>query len=335
VSRASFAGPPADHLGTITARVAGPGEPVTLGRLRIDQVTYQNQGGISDLSLTEQQVALLAEAPLELWTDAQDIGPQRLFAEPADGLACRTQNRSIRLESEPGCSATATVHVTRFGKPQAGVRPNIVVVPVHGTTPGATVPPDNPGDTWNADGALDAVIGETDEHGFATITFRANRDPGSRTVELDGQVYFVYAWTGDRAPAATAEQESQISVLLWSRYPVNEAPEWADVRALMVPYAKLYDAMHDKFDLADRTAFTFYSNNPGIGYFMGGQPYTIPGYPDMKIGAIPFYLSLPVTDPRYMPVTRDLSPSKIKTIFNYIMAEQRAILAGDAEGDTA
>ncbi|TVQ39165.1 MAG: hypothetical protein EA356_02065 [Geminicoccaceae bacterium] len=332
VSRAGFAGPPADHLGTITAVAATPNGPVTLGRIRVDQVTYQTQGGISELDLTEQQVGLLAEAPLELWTDTEEIGPKRLFAEPADGLACRTQNRAIRLASEPGAAAAASVHVTRFGKPLAGVRPNLLVVPVHGNTPGATVPPDNPGDTWNAEGALDAMASDTDEQGFATIRLSANRDPGSRTVELDGQVYFVYAWMGARDPAATAEQESQISVLLWQRYAVNAAPEWADIHALMAPYAKLYDAMSDKFDLADKAAFTFYANNPGFGFFTGGQPYQIAGFPQIQSGAIPFYLSLPITDPRYMPVTRDLSPSKVQTIFHYILREQQAIVPSG--GDT-
>lgn len=46
--------------------------------------------------------------------------------------------------------------------------------------------------------------------------------------------------------------------------------------------------------------------------------------PDFKIldriqgGAIPFFLGCDVNDPRFMPVTRDLSPNKILSILHFI-----------------
>ena len=35
-------------------------------------------------------------------------------------------------------------------------------------------------------------------------------------------------------------------------------------------------------------------------------------------GAIPYYMSMDFNDPRYMPLTRDLSPDKLMTIMHFI-----------------
>jgi hypothetical protein len=232
--------------------------------------------------------------------------------------------------------AEATAIIRKFGKPLIDVEPNLVIVPVHGNTPGATVPPTNPGDTSQADGALAGSVSKTDENGIATVSLEAVEDPGSRTAQLDGQLYFVYVYFGEFNPAQPPAQEQQIPVLVWSRYPVNKDPEWGEIQQLMIPYAKLYPGMTEKFDVSKKDAFVFYSNNPGAAFFVGPKgKYHIPGHPEIQDGAIPFYLSLPIDDPRYMPVTRDLSPPKIETIFNFISKEQAAINAKVAADDAA
>lgn len=107
-----------------------------------------------------------------------------------------------------------------------------------------------------------------------------------------------------------------ISCLAWSNYPVNEAPTFADVQALLKPYMKLYPAMKNIIDLEDETAF---------GIFAAGPPFAVIGQPTMPVpagitgGMIPLLLSLdPETDRRYMPVSRDLSPNRAQTILYYI-----------------
>ena len=329
ISRVSVGGDPVP-LGDVEAKVRTAKEPMTLGRLRVDGMTYAINGGISELQLSPAQTSILATNPLELWTSREDIGVQRIFSEADDGVVCRTQNRCIRMTSEPGSEqskSVATVYVSKFGKPAAGVMPKVKIIPITGETPGITVPPHKyPGDTSDADGALAASVAASDKEGLSTITFSAAKNPGSRTPELDGQLYFCYAYLGDEKPWEEPVQEQQISVLLWSQYEVIDEPSWEQIKALMIPYAKLYPGMFDKFDLADQTAFDFYSNNPGAPFFEGpGGKFNIPGHPEIQDGTIPFYISLPIEDPRYMPVTRDLSPNKIKTMLNYISAEQKKV----------
>ncbi len=95
--------------------------------------------------------------------------------------------------------------------------------------------------------------------------------------------------------------------------------------------------MTDKLHLADKSAFDFYSNNPSAAFFVGPNgKFDIPGHPDIQDGTIPYYISLPLDHPQFMPVTRDLSPNKIRTILNYISIEQKAVKAkSDAEEEKA
>ncbi len=341
VSRLSVGGDPCP-LGTVTAVAMTASGPEKLGPLTIDAVSYRMAGGMSELKLNAAQLDLLEQSPLQLWTSREDIGPQCLFSERPDGLACCTQGRAIRMTPEPGSplnTVTCTAHITQFGKSKSGVTPSIRILPVTGTTPGATVPPDNPGDTWQADGALVATAAPSDVHGFSKITFNVVRDPGSRTTELDGQMYFAYvypdAFKDDEVkPWEEPRQEQQISVLAWSRYEVIEHPGWPEIQRLMAPYAKLYPGMTEKFDLASKAAFDFYSNNPDYSFFLVKDPDKfIPGHPKIHYGTIPYYISLPIDDPRFMPVSRDLSPNKISTILNYIEDEQLAILAKGGKVD--
>lgn len=346
VSRLSVGGDPVP-LGTVTARANTPGGPVDLGTVRIDSYVYQMQGGISEIKLTSEQTAAINTNPLELWTSRTDIGDQKLFGENKHGVAYATQNRSIRMTSDPGLGisiATASVHVTKWGRPFPGTQLNFKVISVKGDTPGITVPPGYPGNKDSADGALAASISPTNSDGVALVKFKAIRGVEPRTDELDGELYFCYAYFDGEEPWGKNDpnnpenniaprQEAQISVLVWSAYPVKEKPTWADVQPLMAPYAKLFPAMSDKFRVDDERAFDFYSNNPGAGFFLGPNgKFNIPGHPEIQDGAIPYYLTLPIESPLYMPVTRDLSPNKIATLINYISLEQAAVKAkSDAE----
>jgi hypothetical protein len=197
-----------------------------------------------------------------------------------------------------------------------------MVEAVHGDTPGAPVPPDDPGDTPSAAGALVATIGATDAHGFAEITLEVAKDPGARTPELDGQLYFVVVHDPRRPPPdlrkAAPMQERQLSCLVWSDHRPLAAPRWEDVRAIMAPYMKLYPYMREAMDLADEFTFTLFSKNPpwSVGY-------GVPAKDGFAAGTIPFYMTRDFDDPRYMPVTRDLSPARVETVLNYMRRLQQ------------
>jgi hypothetical protein len=109
-------------------------------------------------------------------------------------------------------------------------------------------------------------------------------------------------------------QEHLVSVLVWSDYEVNQNPSWELIQSMFAPYMKLYPNMKDLIDLTDLHTFTIFSLNP---------PWV--AYGDNRVGplgitrgGIPYYLSLDFNDPRYMPISRDLSPAKMMTVFYFI-----------------
>jgi hypothetical protein len=326
VSRTLIGGPFVD-LGALTATVRVPGvTEVILGQLPY-QTCFPDQSGIAMLKVDPGQIEVLQGNPLVLSTSLPNIMGPQLFAESPDGTLVVADRRVLRMTSDPDSAAVTAavpVLVTRFGLPAANLSLQAYVEPVHGNTPGATVPPDNPGDTPQADGALAAAIGATDAAGRATLSLNVVKDPGSRTSELDGQLYFVFPYVAGTAPWTTAVQPQMVSVLVWSRYAVNRNPTWADIQALMIPYDKLFPFMRSKIALSDQTSFTIFMNNPPwFPVYTNDQNYAVvldPGPPVIAVsrGAIGWFLTRDVTDPTCMPILRDLSPNKILTILWYV-----------------
>ena len=316
ICRQSVGGPPVD-LGTLNAMV---GDTV-LGSVDYSQFAYENNAGIAELPLTDAQLALVKSAPVQLVTSRTDLGPQLLFAEDPSGMAFAVDQRSLRMTSEPDSAqrtASTRVYVTKWGAPVAGVQYQLLIQSVHGDTKNATVPPSSPGDTPQADGALQATLTPSDAHGFATMQLVSVKDPGSRTAELDGQLYFVYPLPDPKNPSYA--QEQLLSVLMWSSYAVNEQPTWDQIVAITAPYMKLYPGMKARIDLTDLHTFTVFSDNPPWQEVY----FTPAGYNVLGIssGAIPFYMSRDLPDPRFMPVTRDMSPNKLTTILYFCKALQ-------------
>jgi hypothetical protein len=134
-------------------------------------------------------------------------------------------------------------------------------------------------------------------------------------------LYFVIVW--DPANGAQPDwentvaptQEQCISVVVFSDYPVNQNPTWTEIQNIMAPYMRLYPSMKNQVDLTNQHTFNIFSMNPPWG----------PVYNDPRIGplgivagAIPYYLSVDFTDPRFMPISRDMSPAKVLTTMYFI-----------------
>jgi hypothetical protein len=224
-----------------------------------------------------------------------------------------------------------------WGEPRAVADLKVKVVPVVNGIQGATVPwaAGYRGDTPQARGALKASISQPDRHGWATVALRAVKDPGYRTPYLDGQLYFIVVYTGQTPPnlkQAPAAQESQISCVVWSSYQVNRDPEWPEIATILEPYVKLFPYMTGLIDLSDEHTFQIFGTNPpweppppSPPQFVPPTPYTLPDGKQIARGAIPFYMTRPLTDPRYMPVSRDLSPNKMLTVLYFMFNLQQRI----------
>lgn len=288
---------------------------------------------IAELPLTDEQMQQLNDGVLHLEMSRTDLGDQVVLNETDTGTHFAVEVRPIRMSGTPGTTASTQVYITQKGQKVVGKQMACVIVSVHGNTPGATVPPTNPGNTPQADGALQATLTQTDENGFATLNLTVLKDPGQRTPELDGQLYFVVAydpanpppdWNHPTPTMAPPLQDQFASVLVFSEYTVNENPEWSVVQGMMEPYSKLYPAMTKQLDLSDQHSFMIFALNPPWSKVYGDNT---PGPLGITAGAIAYYMSRPIEDPRFMPITRDLSPEKILTIMYYIKNLQQSQLS--------
>ena len=326
-------GAPVD-LGVLTAMVQRAGQPVVNVGSVPYQTTYEESSGIAELALDAISLAALTRAPLQLATSRTDLDvPPEVLVEDPSGRWLAVENRALRMTSEPGSALSALttrVRVTEWGRPLAGMQLALSVEAVSSKTPGVTPPPDpdrSKGDTPSASGALGASITPTDAAGFATLTLRSLKDPGSRTAELDGQLYFVLPYLpGTPDPSQNPNQEQMVSVVMWSAYTPSPSVTWDEIVKILAPYDKLYPFMANKIKLTDSHTFTTFARNPPWVAYGDKSSYTLPNGKTIAAGAIPYMLTRPVNDPRFMPISRDLSPGKINTVLYYCLQLQETTI---------
>lgn len=320
-------GSPVD-LGDVNVQV-GDGSSGNIGPFQINDSLYSSLGGIIEMPVTAAQFAG-RNAPVSIVISRTDIVQKPWWEDPT-GFYFAADARAVLMSSEPG-SAMSTwqtdIRVTQWGQPVANVQLGVEVVPVKNGIKGATVPwiAGYPGNTAQGDGALVASVTPTDANGVATVTLKVVKDPGYRTPELDGQLYFIVPYAPGSAPPDLMKQgvasEQMISCVAWSDYSINENPAWPEIQELMVPYSKLFPAMKNVIDLTDQHSFQVFATNPpwvtpGGPVYQPNTPYALPNGKQIQRGAIPYFLTRPVNDPRYMPVTRDLSPNRLVTVLYY------------------
>jgi hypothetical protein len=123
-------------------------------------------------------------------------------------------------------------------------------------------------------------------------------DPANPRQFIDGQVYNVsFTWDKDNDPSFPPDPNGALSVLVFDTF--QGPPTWATVAPFLMQYAKLYPFMDSLF--------------PPGGL---GDPATY----QQNIQAFEAVLSYPVTDPRYMPVTRDMSRDKRNVLLAWLAA---------------
>lgn len=326
--RQSAGGPPVD-IGTVNITVETPDPAILqLGTLDYSAFSYANNAQVNEIPLTAVQVETLQKGKLVLSMSKTGLGDPGILIESTNKVEFCIEKRPIRMEGIPGTKATTQVYISQNGKPLPNYQLKVLVESVHGNTPGATVPPANPGDTPSADGALLGTITASDQYGFATITLTVASDPGFRTSELDGQLYFIIPFDPAQPPRDYSVnppplQDRMASCLVFSNYAVNTTPTWEEIQSMMAPYMKLYPSMKEQVDLTDQHTFDIFSDNPPwVAY---GKPPNYSGPLGIARGAIPYYMSRDPQDPMYMPISRDLSPAKMLTLMYYIQSVQKQL----------
>ena len=220
-----------------------------------------------------------------------------VLAEAPDGIDIHPY-REWTFRKNPGEQAKVQLIATKFGKPFHDARVNLEpcncdYIFSNGPKVGEPPLPDVPSYSM------------TDENGIATFHIDA-KDPQNSRGYIDGQLYpFIYSVeTQIRNCENMCKKDetlkllnSLIVILVWNEYTTRDTePTWLDdIYPIFKKYADLYPVMTENFvDL--------------------GNYYDVLAHRK----AINMTLSLPMSHPNYMPVTRDLSASKREVIVKWL-----------------
>ena len=301
-------GPP-PNLGVLQpAIVPMSGSPNVLGEYDYSQAAYETNAGVQEFPATAYQINLLASTPLGI---VQIPGPGQSPVVPlAEGANCTYINATqIVHRMNPGDVADVELIAIQFGEPAGGQEIKLELngdllqpAPISAAPPFSPPPPLPPVPTamvpvaTPASALTFAPSVTTGPDGRATFKMYAY-DPGNPRQFIDGQVYNVaLKWEKDKDQSFPPDPNGALSVLVFDTF--TGEPTWASVGPFLSQYAKLYPFMDSLFPpgLADPTV---YQHN---------------------IKAFEGVLSLPITDPRYMPVTRDMSRDKRNVLLAWLAA---------------
>jgi hypothetical protein len=248
------------------------------------QVNLVQSAGLVDIPLTASEVSLVAGQPLVI-----QVSGTTALQEPADGLQLGTEPLSLRLE--PATSGTVQLMARSFGQPIVGQEPLTWQI-----FDGSGAPSSEIAVAW---------AGATDANGIASLeisTPAGNVTIPPRRQPLETELYLVFFFDPTGQPIGDGYGQGQqanasLTVLRFQSFTVPAKPTWdQDVGPILQAYARLYPGMKDILDIGDEA--------------------TVQGAAPALYGR----MSLPVHDPAYMPVTRDLSPSQIRTVLEWLKA---------------
>ena len=301
-------GPP-PNLGVLQVAVVPPtGDFNVIGEYDYSQAAYELTAGVQEFSATAEQLNLLTSTPLAI---LQITGPGQSPVVPlSEGANCTYINATqIVYRMNPGDVADVELVAVQFGEPAANetiklelngdllqpaplsAAPPFSPQPPLPATPTPVVPVATPASALK----FDATV-TTGPDGRASFQITAS-DPGNPRQFIDGQVYNVaFKWQKDHDDSFPADSNGALSVLVFDTYQGD--PTWPSVEPFLSQYAKLYPYMDKMFP-------------PGLGD---------PKVYQQNISDFEQVLNYPIGDPRYMPVTRDMSRDKRSVLLAWLQA---------------
>ncbi|MEA1675983.1 hypothetical protein [Nitrospirillum sp. BR 11163] len=299
-------------VGSLLAPTTPEGSPIGVGNYQpIGPVAYQSpdwllkDGGIAEFLLTQDQLANQSAdgqfTPLAVATQPAGAGvPMVAIRETVDGLFVGAEPFVLRIDSSDTgpVNATTTLYASIYGQPaqttelllkQSGPMPNL----------GGGYGTDQPTADIPLAGVPEKALSfphavETGAAGTTAVTIQAT-PPRNPRGYIDGQLYNILYRMKHQTRQAFGQFEV-IALHLRDAYPVPERPTWlGDIKPIFQQYANLYPIMSQRL---------VHLNDP------------LSVYRHREILSLAF--SLDITDPNYMPVTRDLSEGKRQTIVKWL-----------------
>jgi hypothetical protein len=293
----SFGGPFDSNLDVSVGLLSG-NQFTSFGRIPIGpDGWYEQTAGIcefpADRPFSDAEMTQLGTTPLAV-VQQTNAGSAVVAVEGSDGLHVRADDFVYRMSAND--TQTVSLRVSRFGQPLPNASISVTFDPSQlqrrPTDPVVNAPPA---------GVSFLLSIVADANGIASLKLSAGSIAEPRKFPdgkyIDGQVYGVrYTLPGsDPNAGGYFDPADFISVLVWTDYPVPNDPDWnTHVQPILSQYQKLYSVMKAFVDLGDYTS-------------------VVESKAQMKD-----VFMRPEGDPRYMPVTRDLSPAKRKMILNWL-----------------
>jgi hypothetical protein len=260
----------------------------------------ERTGGVVEIPLGAHH-AMVEKAPLALsFTVPGANTPIICPREEPGGRHIRADNFVFR--ADPGETIEVDIYVSRFGQPANGevdialdtLNSYLNVLQPQKATPGVPGPagraaplPGQPATALSFPDQLQAA------EGYAKLKI-VTRDPGNPRGYIDGQVYTVRPTLRDLPPEFVNASDT-ISILLFNQVRLTNRPTWwEDVLPIFQQYANLYPIMRKVLDLDDYASVIAHKE------------------------MLTYVFSLPIEDPNFMPVTRDLSCGKRRLILDWL-----------------
>ncbi len=240
----------------------------------------------------------IAEQPLLVVKAVASGTWQVLIQESLGGLYARADQYVYRLN--PGETASMRLYATRYGSPIAAklalAEDDSMIGAAGAPVPG--VPAPKIGEPLSALQYSTEVETHADGSPVLVPLSADPKGPKNPRGYIDGQVYGVgYQLADPPLPANyNASPWSFVSVLLFDLHPVPEEPTWyKDIQPILTQFGNLYPIMSRHLvDLGDYDSVVRHADILNLAF------------------------SLPVEDPNYMPVTRDLSAGRRATLLKWL-----------------
>ena len=264
------------------------------------------QAGIAEFPLSKQLMKLASQNPLAIKgynvldnptaNSGQSLpkSPVILVQENEAGAFLRADQFVFRMDANS--EANVDLYASKFGQPASDVEVSLsfnnnLMKGQQRAAPNSPYVGPRVGTPESAVKFPPKI--KTGKDGKATFPLSA-KDPGNPRQYIDGQVYGVqYTW--DNIKNYNANPTNVLSLLVFDGYQLDGKATWIrDVQPILSQYANLYPVMKKILDLNS------YHN-----------------VVDRK-GVMSMVFSRPVTDPNYMPVTRDLSGDKKKMLLDWL-----------------
>lgn len=256
-----------------------------------------SNSGVFTVSLTSGDVSNAAATPIAIAVNGTVVA-----AEFSNGYWMDVDVASQRLQCG-GTNGETQIMVRRWGQPVVGVAPPLsawwvqlfqwILVGGQWTNP-QTLPVSND---------LAISFTTTDANGLATVTTTINvPDMTLPAIRVPLDSYMHYAYMTDPDGNAIGDGPGggvSLSVVLWNPFEAPANPTWTDIGPIMTSYARLYPGMKSIFDISDPTA--------------------VSGFASAILGR----MKASILDPAFMPVTRDLSPTKTAMVISWLTAQSK------------